>query len=152
MSHSKVLGLGLQLINRGGWGRKVVHNSTCNRAERNPTFQERNYCKLPTYCTGHMWPTLGHHPLAQCRRHLSPEPFSAQSGQEIRCEAGLEVLPFSPPAGISGHCGAPGAKEQNQKACGIGLSGESPLLPFQGRLQPAPNLVFPQLLGPLPTA
>ena len=116
MSHSKVLGLGLQLINRGGWGRKVVHNSTCNRAERNPTFQERNYCKLPTYCTGHMWPTLGHHPLAQCRRHLSPEPFSAQSGQEIRCEAGLEVLPFSPPAGISGHCGAPGAKEQNQKA------------------------------------
>ena len=35
-------------------------------------------------------------------------------------------------------------------ACGIGLSGESPLLPFQGRLQPAPNLVFPQLLGPPP--
>lgn len=106
-SHSKVLDLRLQLINMGvGW--HIIQPVT--RAERNPLLNRGTFA----VCT-HLprWPQSG---------MPNVEDICLQSPSQLRVDRksdlGLVWKCFhsAPQEGISGHSGALGAKEQNQKA------------------------------------
>lgn len=154
MSHSKVLGLGLQLINRGGGAGRWYTIQPVTEQRETPLFRRgtiANYPLTALATCGPHWATI---------RLPNVEDICLQSPSQLRVDRKSDVR-------LVWKCFHSALQQeflaivehQEQRnrirkpnACGIGLSGESPLLPFQGRLQPAPNLVFPQLLGPPPTA